>query len=71
MVLCMSFIGAVVVLEAWPVYAIFSSRFTGVPLGTATQISVVASFVAVVLIIAVVLVASIRIGIRRLEAIEP
>ena len=28
MILCMSFIGAVVVLEAWPVYAIFSSRFT-------------------------------------------
>ena len=32
MILCMSFIGAVVVLEAWPVYAIFTSRFTQMPL---------------------------------------
>ena len=71
MVLCMSFIGAVVVLEAWPVYAIFSSRFTRIPLSTATQISVAASFVAVVAIIAFVLVASIRTGIKRLEDIQP
>jgi ABC-2 type transport system permease protein len=71
MVLCMSFIGAVVVLEAWPVYAIFSSRFTRVPLSTATQISVVLSFAAVVAIIVAVLVVSIRSGIKRLEAIEP
>jgi ABC-2 type transport system permease protein len=71
MVLCMSFIGAVVVLEAWPVYAIFSSRFTRAPLSTATQIGVAASFVAVVAIIALVLAASIRIGIKRLQAIEP
>jgi len=71
MILCMSFIGAVVVLEAWPVYAIFSSRFTQVPLSTATQVSIVASFAAVVAIIALVLATSIRQGIRRLEAIEP
>ena len=42
MILCMSFIGAVVVLEAWPVYAIFTSRFTQVPLSAATQASVFA-----------------------------
>jgi ABC-2 type transport system permease protein len=71
MVLCMSFIGAVVVLEAWPVYAVFSSRFTGVPLGTAAQVGVAASFAGVVILIATVLVASIRLGIRKLEAIEP
>ncbi len=71
MILCMSFIGAVVMLEAWPVYAIFSSRFTQMPVSATTQASVAASFVAVVAIIAVVLIASIRQGIRRLEAIEP
>jgi len=71
MVLCMSFIGAVVVLEAWPVYAIFSSRFTQIPLSAATRVSITASFAAVVAIIALVLIASIRQGIRRLEAIEP
>jgi len=71
MILCMSFIGAVVVLEAWPVYAIFSSRFTQVPLSPATQASVAASLVAVVVLIVAVLAGSIRHGIRRLEAIEP
>jgi len=71
MILCMSFIGAVVVLEAWPVYVIFSSRFTRDPLSTATEVSVVASFVAVVALIAIVLVGSIRQGIRHLDAIEP
>jgi ABC-2 type transport system permease protein len=71
MVLCMSFIGAVVVLEAWPVYAIFSSRFSDIPLGAATKVSIVASFAAVVAIIALVLIGSIRIGIKKLEAIEP
>jgi ABC-2 type transport system permease protein len=71
MILCMSFIGLVVVLEAWPVYAIFTSRFTQQPLDTATQVSVVLSFAAVVVIIATVLIASIRQGIQRLAAIEP
>jgi ABC-2 type transport system permease protein len=71
MILCMSFIGAVVVLEAWPVYAIFSSRFTRVPLTAAAQASVAASFAAVVAIIGVVLVVSIRQGIKRLDSIEP
>jgi ABC-2 type transport system permease protein len=71
MILCMSFIGAVVVLEAWPVYAIFSSRFTQVPLSAATQASIVTSFAAVVVIIVTVFVLSVRHGIRRLEAIEP
>jgi ABC-2 type transport system permease protein len=71
MVLCMSFIGAVVVLEAWPVYAVFSSRFTGVALGTGAQLGVAASFAGVVILIAVVLVVSIRVGIQKLEAIEP
>jgi ABC-2 type transport system permease protein len=71
MVLCMSFIGAVVVLEAWPVYAIFSSRFTQVPLSIATQCSIAASFAAVLALTAVVLVGSVQRGIRALEAIEP
>ena len=71
MVLCMSFIGAVVVLEAWPVYVIFSSRFTQAPLSQATQAGVAASFIAVVALIALVLVGSVRHGIRRLDAIEP
>jgi ABC-2 type transport system permease protein len=71
MILCMSFIGVVVGLEAWPVYAIFSSRFTQTPLSGAMQASIAASFAAVLALIALVLVGSIRQGIRHLEAIEP
>jgi hypothetical protein len=71
MIICMSFIGAVVGLEAWPVYVIFSSRFTQTPLSGAMQTSIAASFVAVLALIAAVLVGSIRQGIRHLEAIEP
>jgi ABC-2 type transport system permease protein len=71
MILCMSFIGTVVMLEAWPVYAIFSSRFTQVPLSTGMWLSVIGSFAAVVLLIVLVLLVSVRHGIRRLAAIEP
>ncbi len=71
MVLCMSFIGAVVVLEAWPVYAVFSSRLTGVPLATSAQVSIAASFAAVALLIIAVVLGSVRSGLQRLESIEP
>ncbi|MGD9762958.1 MAG: hypothetical protein AB7V27_04500 [Candidatus Binatia bacterium] len=70
MMLCLSFIGAVVVLEAWPVYAVFSSRFRGQPLAVSAQWSVLASFAAVVALVAAVLFASVRAGIRRLERLE-
>jgi len=71
MVLCMSFIGAVVVLEAWPVYAFFSARFRGATLSPATWASIIASFAAVVVLIASVFVVSVRAGLRHLDAIEP
>jgi ABC-2 type transport system permease protein len=71
MVLCMSFIGAVVVLEAWPVYMLFSSRLAGRPISLATGAGIVASFGAVALLIAGVWIASVRHGLRRIEAIEP
>jgi ABC-2 type transport system permease protein len=71
MVLCMSFIGAVVVLEAWPVYALFSARFRGATLSPAAWASIIASFAAVVALIVSVLVVSVRAGLRHLDAIEP
>ncbi|MGH7789396.1 MAG: putative ABC transporter permease subunit, partial [Candidatus Binatia bacterium] len=71
MILCMSFIGAVVVLEAWPVYAIFTSRFTEIPLTVSARLGIAASFAAVIGLIGAVLIGSIRQGIRRLEEIEP
>ncbi len=71
MILCMSFIGVVVVLEAWPVYLIFSHRFSETPLGPGAQAAVLASFTGVAALIASILFGSIRYGIRRLDAVEP
>jgi ABC-2 type transport system permease protein len=71
MVLCMTFIGAVVMLEAWPVYALFSARVAGAGVPTRIWISIGASFAAVVALTIAVVVVSVRSGIRHLEAIEP
>jgi ABC-2 type transport system permease protein len=71
MILCMSFIGAVVVLEAWPVYAVFMSRLQGVPLTPWTQASVIISLTTAFLLTIGVFVASVRHGIHRLETLEP
>jgi ABC-2 type transport system permease protein len=70
MILCMSFIGLVVLLEAWPVYVIFSSRLTQTTLGVTAQTSIAASFGAVLLLVTCVFAGSVRYGLRRLEAIE-
>jgi ABC-2 type transport system permease protein len=70
MVLCMSFIGAVVVLEAWPVYAIFSSRFKQIPLDTASLVGISCSLLAVAALTITVFAKSVSYGIRRLDRIE-
>lgn len=71
MILCMSFIGAVVVLEAWPVYAVFMSRLHATPLSAVAQLSITASLgTAFALTLAVMLVST-RYGIQRLGTIEP
>jgi ABC-2 type transport system permease protein len=71
MILCMTFIGVVVVLEAWPVYVIFSSRLYDAPLSLMRQSSVAGSFAAALALAVGVFVVSTRYGIRRLGAIEP
>jgi ABC-2 type transport system permease protein len=71
MILCMSFIGAVVVLEAWPVYAIFMSRLHDTALPPLTQASIVASFTAAFTLTLAVFGCSVRYGVRRLATIEP
>jgi len=71
MILCMSFIGAVVVLEAWPVYAIFTSRLHETPLSVLGEASVAASLGAALALMAAVFVLSVRYGIQRLATIEP
>jgi ABC-2 type transport system permease protein len=71
MILCMSFIGAVVVLEAWPVYVIFMSRLRAAPLSLAALAGVAASLAAALALMIAVFVCSVRYGIQRLETIEP
>lgn len=71
MIVCMSFIGAVVVLEAWPVYVLFSSRLYGTSLSVLKQASVVASLAAALALAAAVFVCSVRYGIQRVKTLEP
>lgn len=71
MILCMSFIGAVVVLEAWPVYAWFMSRLNEAPLSVAAQAGVAGSLLAAAALTLGVFLFSVRYGIRRLGTIEP
>jgi len=71
MILCMSFIGAVVVLEAWPVYAWFMSRLHSTPLSWAAQSTILGSLAAAGALTVTVFVLSVRYGIRRLGTIEP
>ncbi len=70
MVLCMSFIGAVVTLEAWPVYVVFSNRFSDTPLSLSAWLGVIASLTAVAVLMIGVFGLSVRHGIRRLERLE-
>jgi len=71
MVLCVSFIGAVVVLEAWPVYVLFTHHLRGTSLTLFELGGVVASLATVVLLCTGVFAVSLRRGMRRLAAIEP
>jgi ABC-2 type transport system permease protein len=70
MVLCMSFIGAIVVLEAWPVYVIFMGRLHGVPPGGLTVAGIGASLVAALALTGAVFVVAVRSAIRRLGTLE-
>ena len=71
MILCMSFIGAVVVLEAWPVYALFSSRVYDTPLSLLMQASIGGSLAAALALAVAVFFWSARYGVRRLKTLEP
>ena len=70
MILAMSFVGAVVVLEAWPVYSLFMSRLNGLPLSRTTSVGIGLSFAAVFTLNVAVFVASTRYGMRQLESLE-
>ena len=70
MVLCIFFIGAVVVLEAWPVYVLLMSKLRCLPLSAAMWSGILSSFgLALSLALGVFWYAT-RWSIARLEGME-
>lgn len=70
MVLSILFIGAVVVLEAWPVYVVFMSQLRGVALSPALWSGLATSFGLAIGLVLGVFWFSARWSIRRLEELE-
>jgi ABC-2 type transport system permease protein len=68
MIYSAAFIGAVIVLEAGPVYAVFMADIRGIPLTRGQWVWTVASFAAVAGLCVATAVFPLRFGIRRLEA---
>ena len=71
MILSALFIGAVIVLEAGPVYAVVSAGFRGKALGTWTMAWLLASFAIVAVLCVLAVVLPMRFGCRRLETSRP
>jgi ABC-2 type transport system permease protein len=70
MVLSILFIGAVVVLEAWPVYMVFMSDIRGIPLSPAVWSGIATSCGLAVFLTLGVFWFSARWSIARLESME-
>jgi ABC-2 type transport system permease protein len=70
MILAMGFIALAVFLEAWPLNAIFMSRFAGIRITAFEWVTVAGSLVSVAVLCVAVCVLPVRWGIRRLEASE-
>jgi uncharacterized membrane protein len=70
MVLCISFIGVVTVLEAWPVYLVFMSNFRQAPLSPAMWSGIIMSFACALTVVVGVFWFCTAWGIRQLETME-
>jgi ABC-2 type transport system permease protein len=70
MVLCISFIGVVVVLEAWPVYVLLMSKLRGLPLSATMWSGILVSFALALSLALGVFWASVHWSIARLEEME-
>jgi ABC-2 type transport system permease protein len=70
MVLSLLFIGVVVVLEAWPVYVFFVSKFQRLPLSAAMWSGMMTSLSLALILTLGVFWASVRWSITRLEEME-
>lgn len=70
MVLCMTLIGAVVLLEAWPVYSLFMHRLYQTPLSASVLAAMAGSLGTAAALAIVIFVISARVGVRRLASLE-
>ncbi len=70
MIISVTFIGLVILLEAWPTYVIFMARIGHRSLSFLQWIEVVSCFCLTVLIILTAIFLSIKIGLKRLSRIE-
>jgi ABC-2 type transport system permease protein len=66
MIVTMLFIGAVITLEAWPVYRIFLARSLGAGIGPAKWAWIVFTFLLVIALIVLAVILPIKIGLKRL-----
>ncbi|HEY6010290.1 MAG TPA: hypothetical protein VIX18_02375, partial [Nitrospirota bacterium] len=70
MLLTMVFIGTVVLLEAWPVYKIFTAQTLGSRITPAGWASIALSFIAVVCVNGAALFIPMKTGLKRLRQME-
>jgi ABC-2 type transport system permease protein len=71
MILCMSFIGIVIMLEAWPVYVLFMSRLPNADTSSVEISGAIASLTAAFALTVAVFFVSTRAGLKRLRELQP
>ncbi len=66
MIVTMLFIGAVITLEAWPVYRIFLAQSLGTSMGPAKWAWIALTFLLVIALIVLAVILPVKIGLKRL-----
>jgi ABC-2 type transport system permease protein len=70
MILSVIFVGSIVVLEAWPVQLFMMAKFTGRALTNVQNAEIVASLLMVLLISIAVFLVPMKVGLKKLSALE-
>jgi ABC-2 type transport system permease protein len=70
MMICLAFVGALVLVEARPVYVVLVRSAQGLPLDLFDRITLIGSFSFVILLAIVAFLLPMRYGVRALEALE-
>ncbi|HUH11658.1 MAG TPA: hypothetical protein VMK65_01055, partial [Longimicrobiales bacterium] len=70
MMLAIAYLAAVVVMEAWPVYAFLSARMAGRALGGGGWLALGAGLGGALVLSAAVMVLSFRLAVRRMVELE-